>query len=451
MTHPIQVRCPAPRRFAGQRGSALLVAMCFAAVLAIALSSYLTLCYRSLQMSSRNLNSAHSVELAECGMEEVLWTLNANNCTGDWSTWTIAGTTATKTVSGFSYENGVTGSISLRVTNYTGTGGTRTVTVTGTTTLADGTTSSRTLTSTSAQAPMFVNAVAATSSTVSFNSAGTADSYDSSVGTYASQTPTYSAIIASNATASSAATVALTNAQVKGYVASLYSGGPSYSSSGKLLGPSTAVGTRIDTDRITTSPYQPTFDISTPSGSGATLSNPGSSGTVTIGTSGATSASVYYCSGLDMTGTSKIVVAGPVQIVMNGSAAFYIGLHGGTPSIQVNADASLEVFTAGDIAIYGGGINNLSQLPKNVAIYGTNALTVPDMSTTTAFYGVIYTPNGNFTVAGNASVYGALVAKKVTFSGSAPAVHYDLNLRQTVFPGLETPYAVSNWNETTSN
>lgn len=92
---------------------------------------------------------------------------------------------------------------------------------------------------------------------------------------------------------------------------------------------------------------------------------------------------------------TKITVAGPVQLAMNPGSAFYIGLHGGTPYIQLNAGASLEVFTTGDIAIYG-----------------------------------------------------ALVAKKVIFSGSTPAIHYDLNLRQRVFAGLDTPFAVSNWNET---
>ena len=62
-----------------ERGSALLASLCFAMVMAIALGSYLTLCTRSLQLSTRNLNSAHSVELAETGMEEALWALNKND------------------------------------------------------------------------------------------------------------------------------------------------------------------------------------------------------------------------------------------------------------------------------------------------------------------------------------------------------------------------------------
>ena len=50
------------------------------------------------------------------------------------------------------------------------------------------------------------------------------------------QTPGFSAIVSSGSTSTSSATVQLTNAQIKGYVATL-STGPSYSTSGKLVGP----------------------------------------------------------------------------------------------------------------------------------------------------------------------------------------------------------------------
>ena len=427
-----------------ERGSALLAALCFATVLALALGSYLTLCTRTLQLSSRNLNGSHSIELAETGLEEALWAMN-NAATDHWSGWTIAGTTATKILTGFTYDNGVTGTVAIAVTNYSATGAIRTVTAAGTTTTADGTAASRTLSSSSAPAPLFVNAVAGTTGNVTFSSGGSADSYDSSLGDYPTQTPTYAAIIASSAAATSTATVTLTNAQIKGYAASLYSGGPAASSSGQLTGPATPAGTKIDPSRVSSSPYQPIFDLKTPAGTGTTLFNPTTNSTTYLGNATDTTPSLYYCGGLDLTGTTTIVVQGPVQLVMTGGGAFYIGLHGGTPSIQVSATASLEVFTTGDIAIYGGGIGNASKNPKNVAIYGTNTLTVPDMNTATPFYGVIYTPNGNFTVAGTTpAFYGALVAKKVSFTATAPAIHYDLNLRNAVFAGLDTPYAVAN-------
>src|SRR4051812_34416676 len=98
---------PASRR----RGSALLAALRFATVLAIALGSYLTICYRALAMSTRNLTSTRSLEIAELGMEDAIWALNNNTWTG----WTITGTTATKTISGFSYDNGATGTVGITI------------------------------------------------------------------------------------------------------------------------------------------------------------------------------------------------------------------------------------------------------------------------------------------------------------------------------------------------
>jgi hypothetical protein len=426
------------------RGSALLAALCFATVLTIALGSYLTLCYRTLELSMRSVQGTQSLELAETGMEEALWALNKN----DWSSWSIVGTTATRTITGFAFDNSVTGRVELTIASYNGTAGTRTVTVRGITTDSDGQTMTRVLTSTSALAPLFVNALAGTTGTVTFSSGGTVDSYNSTLGTYASQTPGYAAVIASDATATTAATVGLVNAQVKGYVASQYANGPSYSSSARLYGPSTPGTTKVDSSRISTSPYQPVFTIKTISGSGTTLGTPSGGSTTTIGSPSDTTPRIYYSSGLNLTSTTKIIVDGPVRLVVSGS--FYIGLNGGSPSIEVSTNGTLEVFAAGDIAIYGNGINNLTRDPSRAVIYGTNTLTVPDMSTSMPLYGAIYTPNGNFTIAGNSVIYGSVVAKKISLTGSSPAIHYDVNLRNKAFTGVDTPYAISDWRESTN-
>ncbi|MEX2045464.1 MAG: hypothetical protein WD941_08940 [Opitutus sp.] len=430
-------------RTVGEKGSALLATLCITVVLGISLASYLTVCYRTLEMSSRALRSGHSVTLAENGMEEALWALNNNTWTG----WTLNGTTASRTFTGFTFDNGVTGQISVTVLSYNGGAGVRTITATGTLTASNGTTSSRTLTSSSAQAPLLVNAIAGTTGNVSFSSGGTIDSYDSSLGTYASQTPGYSAIVASGATATTSATVQLTNAQIKGYVASTFSSGPSVSTGALVKGPTTPGTVKIDPDRISTSPYQPVFNIKSVTGTGTVLSNPVTDSTTTIGSPSDTSPAIYYSTGLNMIGTTKIIVNGPVRLAVTG--AFYVGLYGGTPSIEVTANGSLEIVSNGDIAIYGGGINNLTNDPKRVAILSTNTLTAPDMNTTVPLYGVIYTPTGQFNLLGNSTVYGAVVAKKVVFSGTAPAVHYDTQLRNVVLSGIETPFAVSSWREST--
>jgi len=425
------------------RGAAMLAALCFALVLAIALSSYITMCYRSLQMSTRNANNGHSVELAETGMEEALWALHNN----DWSGWTILGKTASKVVSGFTFDSNTTGFATLSIANYDGTTGTRTVTVTGTvTTLSDGTTQSRTLTSTSSQAPLFINAIAGTTGKVKFQSAGTVDSYDSSINVdpNVGQTPGYLAVVASGSTSTSSSTVQMTNVKIKGYVSTL-STGPSYSTSATLYGPASPASPKIDTSRTTTSPYQPLFDEVSP-----TAPNPLPSGTATIGTAGATTATYYYGTDIDLSGSQILTVDGPVVIVLTGN--LYINYTVGTTAkIRVTTNGSLEIHFAGDMALNGGGIQNDTKLPKKVSLFAKadNIYDTLGMATNTAFYGVIYTPNKSLTISNSQTIYGAIVAKSVTFTTS-PVFHYDLSLRNEVFAGVDTPFAVSNWRETTN-
>ena len=55
-----------------QHGSVTLVALCFAAVLAITLTSYLALCSRSYDFSTRLLHEEKARQLAQTGLEEAL-------------------------------------------------------------------------------------------------------------------------------------------------------------------------------------------------------------------------------------------------------------------------------------------------------------------------------------------------------------------------------------------
>ncbi len=437
-----------PRFFAAsERGAVMLAALCFSAVLAISIGSYVSLCYHTLTLSTRSAHNVRSIELAETGMEDALWALNNN----DWSGWTINGTTATKTIDGFAFETGVAGSVTLQVASFDGSAGVRTITAIGTTARADGTRVSRSLTASSTLAPLFMNAIAATNGTVSFSSAGTVDSYDSSLGVEA--TPpgrTYSAIIAANAAAAGGApSVQLTNAQVKGYVASLSPSGPAYGTGGRLVGPSTVTNMRIDPSRVSTSPYQPVFNLKSVSGPGTVLANPAAASTTVIGSPTDTTPQVFYSTGLDLTDTTKIVVNGPVRLVVTGS--FCVGLNGGTPSIEITSDGTFEVFVSGTVAIQGGGIDNKSLDPSRLAVYGTTSSSSIEFNPAVPFHGVIYAPNSSFIARGSPVIYGALVARTVSFAGSSPAVHYDVRLRAKVFSGIETPFAVSDWRETTND
>jgi hypothetical protein len=91
-------------------------------------------------------------------------------------------------------------------------------------------------------------------------------------------------------------------------------------------------------------------------------------------------------------------------------------------------------------------------LPKRVAILSTNnTLFTVTLSMTPPFYGVIYVPYMPVTVSSSANIHGAIVGLSVSFTGAAPALHYDLALRSpdlsygnAAFSYLNAPITVGN-------
>jgi len=103
-----------------ERGSVVLVALCFVTVLGIALASYLAVSTEAMKLSNRAQQRSVSRQLAEMGLEQTLWSFNRNNW--DPAVWTIDATNhrASRTVTfpNTKYGSGVIGSINIRVDNY---------------------------------------------------------------------------------------------------------------------------------------------------------------------------------------------------------------------------------------------------------------------------------------------------------------------------------------------
>ena len=414
----------------------MLAALCLASVFAVSLSSYMTLCYTTLNVSNKNLGTSRGIELAEAGMEQALWSLDNSSWTG----WTTSGSTARKTVSGFSYESGASGQFALTVTNYNT--GTPTLTSVGSVTLADGSVQSRTLTSSAAPSPEFVNAIGANGGTIVFSNGGTVDSYDSSVAPYSSGTATAKATLLSTSTSTSSANIQLNSITLKGYAVT---------STGTSV--THAVGANLSSASILTkaAPYQPIFTENTAGGGTAYT------GQTTIGFSTDTTPRVYY-SNSNVNITSKVTVNGPVILVINGNLTLTNNGQFALSNTQVSGKyvASLELHVEGSLSLGGKGINNATLIPKRVAVVGTSGSgsSTVTISTTQAFYGVVYFPNEPITISSSILIYGSVVGKSVSLTASSPAIHYDLSLQNTdttvgdaAFNCVTAPYAISSYSE----
>jgi hypothetical protein len=465
-----------------ERGSAMLAALCLAMVFAISLSSYIAVCYASLNMSTRSIAMAHSSELAEAGIEQALYSLNNS----DWSMFTISGSTATAnltmTSTGFAltsgsptplnFGNGVNGTVKVSILNYTnyqtnsapgpsisaqavmtlpsyaGSAAGPTVSTTTSYSASTGTMTSAT--------PVFVNAVAATTGTVRFRTAGSVDSFDSvsAIGayqTYATATATtrgYSAIILSQDDTTAAATVRLGSAVIYGYAVGYNYASPSstnwlsYGAAGKIVGPNTLPATFIDTTRLVTNPapYQPSVIENLPIASAlplpaaCTTDSTTINKTATLGSPLATAPVVYDAgTGINLA-SQTLTIQGPVVIICYSD----VTLSGTGNIVLTTPQASLQIFLEyGNLNLGGNGITNTNAvpLPKKVCIlsttnqWGTATFTAAANSIPSAFYGEIYLPYMTLSVTSSPWIYGSIVAKSVSFTGS-PTIHYDLELRK---------------------
>jgi len=366
----------------------------------------------------------------------------------------------------------VTGTVSLTIENPNNFDsavspvGTLTLKATATTTLAGGPTVTRKIQCTAARGPLFVNAVAAVStpdpqgsygysSGVHFKEAGATVDSDLFPGGAPNPTPSdYSAVI------SSVAGIELSSAMIHGFVACV-KGQLQYTPSTQIGGFDTPASAQVDQDRVSTSPYQPVFELKLPNGSATAPWLP--TGTATIGDSSDITPAVYRANDVELAGTDVLTVNGPVILVVSGdfkikdTAKIVIAQDLDHPSVH----GSLQVLLTGqtsDLSIAALGIQNDTHQAKNLAIFdgAKYPANPPTISMTQPFYGALYAPYSTrpLTIDSDKDFYGSIVGGSVEITQSAK-IHYDLELRkptlsgQPRFSGVEAPFVVSSWQETT--
>lgn len=452
-------------------GSVTLVALCFTSVLAIALTSYLSLYQRAYDLGTREMQANKARQLAQSGLEEALWAMNQNVWTGSGpagnTAWTTAGADRTVVLSFGSLGQGATGVVSLKVANFASAGPTwPAITSTATVTLEDGRVFTRTLQAATGPAPLFGNAIGSTGSYVRFSAGGTVDSWNSDPANTNAFAPysflatapaNYAAVIAATDTNNDydgTNAVVINQAQIFGYLATsgktaayAAAGSPP----GRVKGPVDA-GVNIDPARVGKSAFIPgseVFTITPPATSGSAYGGLITSvlDLVAALLGGSSTQEVYKYSGnLVITGNilfaPSLTVSRPIKLIVDGDI-----LISGAGKITVTSTGSLQIFAAHSITLGGAGIDNQTDDPRKVALFATSASGDTVQSTTNAdFCGVIYSENSPIEIRQNATLTGALLSgESVTFLAGAtdPVFHYDLALRRARFANVATPYIIT--------
>ncbi len=432
------------------RGAVLIVAMLVAALIAIVLSSYLTLNLATAKMSKRTFNGYAALNLTEAGAEEAVWCFNNQN-SGDttvWNDWTRAGTTAWRKFDNFDLGSGNRGWVKVYVDNTTPSASGRPTVVTQAATGGDDDTAvTKMLEVTLRRRTYFANGLVGKKSVVFNGSNASVDSWNSDPDhdpatasvPYSAGVRTDHGSVASVEVLNSA--VLLNQANVWGTVAT---GGsqPQVGNNGSIRGADTPANVTVDPHRISTD-FNADFDpVGAPIDGTPILLLPS-----VLGVAG--TKTKWRASGITLNGNDTLTVLGDVTIVLTSGAGTQSISVTGNAAINIPDGSSLTIYVQGDVAVAGKGVFNGNNQPISFQLWGTSTSPAGQdiqLSGNGALKAAVYAPNGNVKINGNGDVMGSIVANTITLVGNA-AFHYDESLSDRE---SNAPFTISKWRELTT-
>ena len=146
--------------------------------------------------------------------------------------------------------------------------------------------------------------------------------------------------------------------------------------------------------------------------------------------------------GIDLNSGKKITVTDDVSLYITGNLTL-----GNSSQIQIMDGASLTLYLDGNlIGKNSCAINNETEIPKNLQIYGLEGCTEFDLRNGSDSYGIFYAPNANFILHNSVTIYGAIVCDTFEIKNSGQ-IMYDASLEDETFTPVPTDFTVTNWNE----
>jgi hypothetical protein len=451
------------RSLQSNRGSVLIVALMFAAIIAISLTSYLKLSLSAGTLANRGFYMNAAQNLVDAGFERTIWALNdakANPAPANWvdragftqiSSTEYRGTFPTDQPY-YILSGNVKGQVKVWALYDTTTKVWHAV-AKAIVTLGDGTTLDKTA-ECYLQQRSYSDGGMISKHGMSFNGNVRIDSWISRPSATL-DVPYTTAVALSNAQIASPALIAAANADIYGYVAigtdTITSTGLTVGASGRvadLTKQGSTYNNYIDPARVTFD-FNGSFpEVDLPSSSGTVLSaittsqTFSSNGTYTAPSmtlAGAADAlrvtsnstvTVIFTGNVTMSGSSQIIVDPGSKLTIYAGGDFQMtgssGILNGTSSVPNNPDCFTLLGTRTDAQI------NAGSLMQNWILRGGSSLSC-----------TVYAPNANVDVDGNADVYGSLVGNTVDMVGTGN-FHQDESLRANRTSGL---WGLMKWRE----
>lgn len=451
-----------------QRGSLLIVAMLLAAIVGVALTSYLRLSRTSLEVAGRSFLHNAAVNLAETGLEYALHSLNQHQSGGvplatAWSGWSTDNTahTAVRLFPATGYYEPVPnarGTVRVFVSNYDVVAGAPVLIAKATITPGNSsqavvkylqvTLSRRSLWGFGLVGKTWVhlNSNARVDSWISdpdANPATAALAYvaglrrdNGSVGTVS---PTNGALALDS------------NAEVFG-TANTGGGTVATNSNVRIFGATSPGSPKVDPSRVHTD-FKFTFPpIAVPNPATINLLTSSISGNTTLPAAthlkNTADNKYYYRFG----GGTNINMDSNKTLTITDSVVLLFESHAGVPTIHTSSNANfnvtagktVEIYTNGNIALDSNNNLNIGNEAKNLRIFGTSTTSQSFvLSSNVNIYGCIYAPFAAFAIDSNCKLQGSVIANTIQMDSNA-VFHYDESLGNL---GGSGGFRVSRWRE----
>lgn len=450
---------PAPRN----RGSVLIVALILSALISISLVSYYQMAATALKGANRSFLSLSNVDLAEVGIERAMaafYTQSTGVASATaWSGWTLSGTTATRTFSGFTPSPNATGVVRVYVNYYTNSGGTPLIVAKSTITPPDGPAFSKFVEVTLRSRGLFGSGMVARS-TVRMNSNARSDSWNSDPdNNSATAAVAYSTGVKRDngnvgvVSATNGAITMASNAEIYG-TANTGGGTVTTSSNVRIYSSTSPSNPKVDPSRI-----HRDFSYTFPA---ITVPSPT---VVNYITSSVTNTRTFPNGSTDQVNTadgkyyfvfgsgSAINMDSNKNLTINGQVVWVLENHSGVTAIHTSSNAdvifsgttsTLELYTNGNISLDSNNDLNAGGQPKRFLTYGTNPTSqTVTLSSNVNWHGPIYAPNMSFQIDSNCSLFGSVIANTIQMDSNS-VFHYDEQLANL---GGSSGVAVAKWRE----
>ena len=418
------------RRIPPDKGSALLTSLMVVSALIVLGVGYLSSQNADYGLMIRSQGWLHAENVAEAGAELAIWEINdggADFVAG--GNWTGAGTTLVpyvRTGQLTTAQGTVLGDYEVNVEQIDT--ATFTVTSTGFFPSQVAPLAQREVKLELLRKPLFDKAVKARGQIAATNRLE-ADSYDSSLGSYDSQTPGSDTDFYTNATGADAVKFGPSSS----ILGNIFVGPGGNAATDITLGSGSTVSGVLGAASAALSPEVILPPSGLTSAAAIDISTIGGTGAIPPGTWVIPSITVAKNATLNITGDTVISVTGNIDMKTSSQLHVADGAH---LTVYLNPSSATNI-TLGNKTTF------TCQTPEQLAIYADSNVSKITIGCQGVFIGTIYAPDTEVKCGLNmGEVYGAFIGKLIDF-GPAMVYHYDTALRTT--GPLEQIYSVQDW------